>query len=180
MSRRSGLTLIEVLVVVAIIGILFSILLPVLSKVKQRAYSVQCVNNLRQLFLANTMYADENNGRYCPAAPDINDGFGGRVRWHGRRETTDSNSAFDPRKGLLTEYMPEQEVLQCPVFMEYAKLGEGVLAFEAGTGGYGYNAAYVGGTYRVDSYTDAPKNGVAASSIGSPVNTIMFADAAIP
>lgn len=54
-------TLIELLVVVAIIGILVSILMPSLSKAREKARIAVCLSNQKQLALSYTMYSDDNN-----------------------------------------------------------------------------------------------------------------------
>jgi len=79
MRRRNsrGFTLVELLIVMAIIGVLMSLLLPAVTYMMKRAERLSCQNNIRQLALAISMYAEEHNGNYPsksgrrpPASPD--------------------------------------------------------------------------------------------------------------
>jgi len=63
---KAAFTLIELLVVISIIAILAAILLPVLNAAMQRAHSAGCMSNTRQIMVAWSMYADDNNNILAP------------------------------------------------------------------------------------------------------------------
>ncbi len=158
----AAFTLVELLVVFAVIAILASLLLPTLSATKAAAKRIQCVDNLRQLGLATQMFWDDNDDltfRYLAGATN-----GGRLYWFGwLKPGTEGDREFDPAQGALYPYLQGTGVEICPS-LDY---GSSIYKYKAGVAayGYGYNL-YLGQT------------SINTSRISSPSETVLLADAA--
>src|SRR5579872_1308399 len=103
-SAGGGFTLIELLVVIAIIAILAALLLPVLTKAKYSGMRASCLNNLRQQYLCQIMYADDFNGKF-PGHDDSSPDY------H-RTGNTGAQSIVNLMRGT---YVKNTRILICPI-----------------------------------------------------------------
>lgn len=72
LRSTTAFTLVELLVVIAVIGILAALLLPVLSRSKQKTQGAYCLNNGKQLMVALTLYAGDYHDFFPPNPDDAN------------------------------------------------------------------------------------------------------------
>ena len=120
--RKRGFTLLELLVVIAIIAILAALLMPVLSRAKQRAQGASCLNNGKQLMFALHLYANENSDFYPPNPDDGNSDPG--YNWCsgsagiGQSDEFNPDVLLDPTRSLLIKYLGhDAKLFKCPADM---------------------------------------------------------------
>jgi len=108
----SGFTLVELLVVIAIISILAAMLLPALAQAKEKARSVSCLNNLKQMGTALVLYAGDHNDFLVPAEYDLRNGAPFQEGW----PTILYRLKYVPAHTSSTFYnlTPGNSVFRCP------------------------------------------------------------------
>lgn len=126
-SRDRAFTLIEMLVVIAIIALLAAMLLPALGRAKEQGRNTQCMSNLRQLQIAWQLYTGDNNGRLVPngfgansgKVPDNPSWVGGWLDFRSNinPDNSDIRPLVDPNYlygAMLGNYAPNAGVFRCP------------------------------------------------------------------
>lgn len=170
--RRSGFTLVELLVVMAVITLLAGLTFPSLVRARAAAHGVRCISNLRQLGLAARLYWDDHDGRAFREG--VSRSHGGQIYWFGwLQDGAEGTREFDPRMGKLWPYLQGRGVETCP------SLTRSGPAFKSkargGAFGYGYNL-HLGPRDWNDAGHTPPA--VVVDRLAEPARVAVFADCA--
>jgi prepilin-type N-terminal cleavage/methylation domain-containing protein/prepilin-type processing-associated H-X9-DG protein len=192
-KKRRGFTLVEILVVIAIIIILASLIFPAVQRARARASLAQDMSNLRQMTLAWIMYQDNNKGQMMPVSTWIDDPAlvdpvtNPKSYWFGTivaGENSGDPERLDFDTAFLNPYLEgSQEVYRDPTFTESLV---GSLRYGKLTTGYAYNYKYLGPgpkiNYDTQTYIGKVDKNIPISNnyagIKQTSRTVVFADSA--
>lgn len=154
-KKQNAFTLIEILVVIAIISILAAILFPVFAQAKAAAKQSQSVSNLRQIGVAWTLYAMDSDDVAMPPRSHLS--AAKFAYWWASFDP--ANAKLNEEEGLLYVYTKGAGIQSDPLWPNRLRTATGFT-------GYGYNYQYLG-------------NGrTSLTAVGDPSQTVSFASSA--
>lgn len=162
MRKRGAFTLVELLVVIAVITVLATLLLAAFGKVRSMVAGAYCANSLRQLGAASALYLAENERTYFSYSKNVPDGrlwYFGFEPWSSGGE---GNRQLDQTRGPLYPYVQQTGGVQvCPSFPYASAIWK--KKFKGASWGYGFNILL---------------SGVNALTIEQTARVVLFGDCA--